>query len=139
MKTIAFKPEKVAPIWQRFQESLPVKLAPIRNEAHYRRMVLFLNNLIDTVGEEEGHELANLLDVVGRYIEDYESESGFKGSPHETLRFLMQQHGLRQVDLKDEVGGQSVISAILNGHRAISASQAKALAGRFGVSVTVFI
>ena len=76
---------------------------------------------------------------MGRYIEDYESESGFKGSPHGTLRLLMQQHGLRQVDLKDEVGGQSVISAILNGHRTISASQAKALAGRFGVSVTVFI
>ena len=52
MKKIAFKPERVAPIWRRFQESLPVKLVPIQSEAHYRRMVLFLNNLIGTVCEE---------------------------------------------------------------------------------------
>lgn len=42
-------------------------------------------------------------------------------------------------DLAQEIGSQSVVSEILNGHRQINARQAKALAQRFGVSSSVFI
>lgn len=52
--------------------------------------------------------------------------------------FFFDQHGLKQGDLAEEIGGQSVGSEVLNGKRAINARQAKALAGRFGVA-TVFI
>ena len=55
------------------------------------------------------------------------------------MRFLIEQHGLKQADLADEVGTQSVVSEILNGHRHINARQAKALAQRFGVSASAFI
>ncbi len=44
----------------------------------------------------------------------------------------------QQVDLAAELGGQSVVSAILNGEREINAKQARALAERFGVSVAAF-
>jgi HTH-type transcriptional regulator/antitoxin HigA len=51
----------------------------------------------------------------------------------------MEQNGLTQADLRTELGGQSVVSAILNGKRALNSRQAKALAARFGVSPAAFI
>lgn len=55
------------------------------------------------------------------------------------LRFLMDQHELKQADLAHEIGSQSVISEMLNGHRQINARQADSLAQRSGVSPSVFI
>ena len=51
----------------------------------------------------------------------------------------MDQHKLRQSDLRDELGTQGVASEVLSGKRKINARQAKALAGRFGVSADVFL
>jgi len=42
-------------------------------------------------------------------------------------------------ELGAELGGQPVVSAILNGKRSINARQASALASRFGVSPAAFI
>ena len=44
------------------------------SEADYRRLVTFLDGLIDEVGEEESHPLASLMEVVGVLIERYEAE-----------------------------------------------------------------
>jgi len=57
----------------------------------------------------------------------------------EVLKFLMEQHGLKQSDLRKEIGTQGVVSEILSGNRQINARQAKALAKRFGVSPAVFL
>ena len=43
-------------------------------EAEYRRLVAFLDRLIDEVGEDEKHPLASLMEVVGVLIERYEDE-----------------------------------------------------------------
>lgn len=43
-------------------------------EADYRRLVAFLDTLIDVVGEDESHPLAPLMEVVGVLIERYEDE-----------------------------------------------------------------
>ena len=51
----------------------------------------------------------------------------------------MDQHDLKQHDLAAEIGGQSVVSDILNGNREINARQAKALAARFKVSALAFL
>jgi len=59
--------------------------------------------------------------------------------PAEVLKFLMEQHGLKQSDLRKEIGTQGVVSEILSGNRQINARQAKALAKRFGVSPAVFL
>ena len=40
----------------------------------YRRLVAFLDRLIDEVGENETHPLASLMEVVGVLIERYEDE-----------------------------------------------------------------
>jgi len=55
------------------------------------------------------------------------------------LRLLMETNGLTQAELGVDLGGQSVVSAVLNGNRAINARQASAPAERYGVSPAAFI
>jgi HTH-type transcriptional regulator/antitoxin HigA len=45
-----------------------------RSEEAYERLVAVLDALIDTVGEDEQHPLASLMDVIGTLIERYEDE-----------------------------------------------------------------
>ena len=141
MSTLAINPAVIAPAWHAFQSVLPVKIGTIRNDADYERVVAFMNSLQDVVGDDEAHELADLLDLVGQLVEDYEATRHVipDAAPHEVLRFLLDQHGLKQSDLASEIGGQSVVSDILSGKRAINARQAKALAVRFGVSAVAFL
>jgi HTH-type transcriptional regulator / antitoxin HigA len=61
-----------------------------------------------------------------------------EAEPKEVLRFLMDQHGLKQADLAD-CSPQSHISAILAGKRDISKETAKNLAKRFNVSTDIFL
>jgi HTH-type transcriptional regulator / antitoxin HigA len=141
MSTLAIDTQPIAPAWRAFQASLPVKMGPISNEREFKRVVKFMNGLLDVVGDDEDHELAGLLDVVGQFVEEYESAHHAipDAAPHAVLRWLMDQHGLLQTDLATEIGGQSVVSDILNERRSINARQAKSLSVRFGVSAAVFL
>jgi HTH-type transcriptional regulator/antitoxin HigA len=51
----------------------PIVFVP-RSEEEYDRLAAVLDALIDTVGEDEQHPLASLVDVVGTLIERYEDE-----------------------------------------------------------------
>jgi HTH-type transcriptional regulator / antitoxin HigA len=44
------------------------------DDEYYDRLVAVLDTLIDTVGEDEHHPLASLLEVIGTLIEKYEDE-----------------------------------------------------------------
>ena len=141
MTAVAFNPKTVGPAWNAFQRALPVRLAAIHTQADYERAIDFMSQLLDVVGDEEEHELADMLELLGQLIEDYERQHHAlpDAEPGQVLRFLMEQHALKQADLAPELGTQSVVSEILNGRRQINARQAKALAQRFGVSAAVFI
>lgn len=41
---------------------------------NYERSVCLLDNLIDTVGADENHPLASLMEILGLLIEKYEDE-----------------------------------------------------------------
>jgi HTH-type transcriptional regulator/antitoxin HigA len=43
-------------------------------EVAYRRLVALLDRLVDEVGEDEGHPLASLMELLGVLIERYEDE-----------------------------------------------------------------
>lgn len=131
----------VAPAWQAFQQSLPVRLVLPRTAAHYKQLVALMNALLDDVGDDESHPNIELLDLVGHLVSSYEDEQIVvdDSDPAVVLRYLMEEHGLTQADLKPELGTQSVASEILSGRRVINARQAKALAKRFNVSAGVFI
>ena len=51
----------------------PVVFVP-HAESEYQRLVALLDTLIDTVGENESHPLASLMEVIGVLIEKYEDE-----------------------------------------------------------------
>ncbi len=44
------------------------------SEKEYQEAVRLLDNLIDTIGEDENHPLASLMEVLGILIEKYEDE-----------------------------------------------------------------
>lgn len=116
-------------------------LSPIHNPAQYDQMVNLMNSLLDEIGDEEEHPLADLLEIVGDLIAAYEVRHFpiSDAPPRDVLRLLMEQNNLQQKDLAGELGSQSVVSEILNEKREINARQAKALATRFAVSPGTFL
>lgn len=128
------------PAWEGFRKSAPF-FGPIRNERGYARMNALMEALLEEIGDDEDHALADLLDMVGTFVADYEDAhiKGLGAEPRMVLKYLMEEHGLTQSDLRSEVGTQGVVSEILAGRRAINTRQAKALARRFSVSPAVFI
>jgi HTH-type transcriptional regulator / antitoxin HigA len=137
----AQKLQKLAPAWAEVQARAPVKLQTIKGERHYRGMIDFMNELLDEIGDRETHPLMGLLDIVTAFVYDYENRDVKlpDADPAATLRFLMNQHDLRQVDLAELFGTQSNVSEVLSGKRDINARQARALAQRFGVTPAAFI
>jgi HTH-type transcriptional regulator/antitoxin HigA len=128
------------PAWKGLRKSVP-HFGPIRNERHYKSMNALMEHLLEEVGEDEDHQLADLLDIVSTLVEDYEARNSplADARPRDALKFLMERHGLKQSDLKKEIGSQGVVSEILAGDREINVRQARALAKRFSVSPAVFV
>jgi HTH-type transcriptional regulator / antitoxin HigA len=60
-------------------------------------------------------------------------------APHELLQHSMESNGTSQADLVGLIGSREVVSEVVNGKRAISKSQAKALSEFFNVSPGLFI
>lgn len=118
-----------------------VPLHPVRSEGEYDAAVASLNALLDAGAADEAHPLADLAATLGELIGDYD-EVHYPGkdvAPSEMLRFLMDQHGLKQTDLADELGSQGIVSEVLNGKRELNLRQMRALAGRFSVPVASFV
>ena len=82
-------------------------------------------------------ELAELLTLL---IEDFESKRYElpRAKPLEVLRFLMEQHGLKQKDLVDVFGTRSIVSEVLSGKRKLNKDHIERLSQRFHVSPDVF-
>ena len=118
-----------------------VPLRPIRTEGDYDAAVGSLNALLDAGAADETHPLADLAATLGELIGDYDDAHypAKDVAPSEMLRFLMDQHGLKQTDLADELGSQGVVSELLNGKRDLNLRQMRALAGRFGIPAAAFV
>ena len=99
-----------------------------------------LEALLDETQGDEDHAAMGLLDIVGDLIENYEAEHHPlpEATGVEALKFLMEQHGLKQSDL-GEIGSQGVVSEILTSKRELNIRQVRALSKRFGVSTATFI
>jgi HTH-type transcriptional regulator / antitoxin HigA len=113
-----------------------------QNDDEYEKLASMLDQLLDIVGGNESHELMGLVDVISYMITQYDEnheEHLQKGSSIDALKFLMEQHGVDQSDLKNEIGSQGVVSEILNGKRQLNISHIKKLAERFHVTPATFI
>jgi len=115
-------------------------LSTIHTEKQYNRAIKILDLLIDEVNIQSDPVKESLIDTLGTLIKDYEDRNieEPKGDPIGTLKYLLEEHGLHQNDLK-EIGSQGVVSEILNGKRQLNLRQVVALGKRFSVSPSVFI
>ena len=82
-----------------------------------------------------------LREILAALIEVYDEEHYQipEQPPHEMVKFLMEQRGLKQADLVSVLGSRAQVSDLVNGKRGISKAQAKKLAEYFGVSAELFI
>jgi HTH-type transcriptional regulator / antitoxin HigA len=105
-----------------------------QHEAYISRL-LELQRKTHRTAEET--ETAKLLVVV---IADYEAKHFTieRASGVEVLRKLMDANGLRQKDLADDLGGESIVSLILKEKRQLNRQQIEKLGHRFHVSPAVF-
>lgn len=86
------------------------------------------------------HAQVKAIELLTLLIERYEQEHYKvpKASAADVLRFLIEQHGLKQRDLARQLGGESVVSEVLSGKRKLTTSHIEQLSSRFNVSLAVF-
>ncbi len=70
---MTMQPQEVERVEQAWVSISPRLFVP-QNDDDLERLVALLDDLIDTVGEDESHPLASLMDVVGVLIEKYEDD-----------------------------------------------------------------
>lgn len=112
----------------------------IRTEAeneYYTSVLRELDERFDQLGEAE-KDFADLLTLL---IEDFESKHYElpNASPLDVIRFLMDQHSLKQRDLLDIFGNASVTSEVLSGKRELSKEHIRRLADRFSIPADMLL
>ena len=103
--------------------------------AEYTKALFELTAKSDPTLEEE--EAIDLLTVL---IERYEAEQYPvpDADPIDVLRFLLDQNGLSQRDIAEELGSESTVSLVLSGKRQLNRNHIERLSQRFHVSPSVF-
>jgi HTH-type transcriptional regulator/antitoxin HigA len=111
-----------------------------RSEAEYDALVASVDELLGMIKDDERHPLGSLLVHLSDLIEEYDQthRPRSKASGEQVLRYLLDEHGLKQSDLP-ELGSQSVVSELLAGKRKLNLRQIRFLVGRFAVPAQVFI
>lgn len=128
-----FNPTVYARILEKF---LPKPIQSERELETATGRLLELDERNDLSPEEEA-----LAEVLTLLIEDYEGKHYPLPavSPHESLKALMEDRGLKHKDVWPVLGNKGAATEILSGRRSISKSQAKRLAEFFRVPIDLFI
>ncbi len=114
----------------------------IRTQKENDQSLAVLDRLIDKGEDNWSPEEDRLFALLSKLVEDFEEKTypiGKLTSPVDSLRVLMEERSLKQADLAPIFGGQSVVSDVLKGKRAINGRQAKQLAETFHYPVGVFL
>ncbi len=113
----------------------------IRSDDEHDRMAELLMKFA-LAGQRTAEE-DRLIELLERLLDDYD-ERRMKGrlnplEPLDLLKHLMEEGGLKQVDLVDCFGSQSVVSAVMAGKRKINSEHARRLSRKFGLPLAMFI
>ena len=132
---MAYNPNKYGAL---LLQTLP---AAIHNEAENEQILAVMEGLMRKGEANLSPEELRLLELLGVLVEKFEAQAYPLPDvpPHEMLKFMLAERGLRQKDLLPVFGSEGIISEVINGKRSITAKQAKSLGGFFQVSVALFI
>ena len=118
-------------------------LVEITNEQDYQQALALMDELI-----EEYDQYQPIIGLLSASIERWEDQAPEFAAFNQrmaaldtdvaVLRSLMDQHQLKLDDLKQEIGGKSVVSMILNGQRQLTKKHIQALSDRFNISPALF-
>ncbi|MFN0277648.1 MAG: type II toxin-antitoxin system HigA family antitoxin [Pyrinomonadaceae bacterium] len=114
----------------------------IESEAEYDRIEGIFNKLISKREENLSPEEKRLFGLLANVLEEYESRTLAPLpdlSPREIVTVLMRENNLKQTDMVEVFGTQSVVSEVLTGKREITKQQAKALAEKFAMRIEAFV
>lgn len=114
----------------------------IDSDTEYERLESVFNDLISKGEDNLSAEEFRLYELIGNLLEDFEKRTLpplDARLPLDALRSLMRENKLRQKDIVQCFGTQSVASEVLSGKRNISKMHAANLAARFSVSTDLFI
>ena len=132
------------------------RVGEIENKSEYTKLLVdVLPHVIHTEEENERYTVAlekllgkrrrtteesRILELLTLLIEDFEEKnySHPPASARDIVRHLMEANGLRQIDLVDVFGAESIVSEVLNGKRDFAKSHIEKLSVRFNVSPEVF-
>jgi HTH-type transcriptional regulator/antitoxin HigA len=103
---------------------------------------LYLEQVSELLRREDSLSPAErqLLKLLTLLVEDFEEKHYAVPSsgPLATVRFLMDQHSLKQKDLTDIFGTPSITSEVLSGKRELNKEHIRRLSKRFKVSPELF-
>ncbi len=115
----------------------------IKDQTDYKNALDLMSELV-----EDYDTYLPLIEVLSVSIERWENESDELAEFNQriaqlndgvaVLRTLMDQHQLKADDLREEVGGKSLVSMILNGTRNLTIEHIQALSRRFNISPAAF-
>jgi HTH-type transcriptional regulator / antitoxin HigA len=130
----------IAPItnaWDNFRGV--AHIGHIADERDYAEATRVADELVEIGAMDEGHPGHSLFMTISDLIYAYDQRHYPvpKVSGVQILRFLMEQHDLKQNQLP-EVGRQSVVSEILAGKRSLTVDHIRNLSARFGISPAAF-
>lgn len=118
-------------------------LVEITHEADYQQALALMDELI-----EEYDQYQPVIRLLAASIERWENQAPEFADFNQriaaldtdiaVLRTLMDQHQLKLDDLKQEIGGKSVVSMILSGQRQLTKKHIQALSNRFNISPALF-
>lgn len=113
----------------------------VRTEKENEEMLAAIWELMKKEEDKLSAEELALLELMSVLVERFEEEHYQipDSPPHRILQHLMEARDTKQADLVPILGGRGRVSELVNGKRAISKTQAKALANFFHVSAELFI
>lgn len=120
----------------------------IKSEQDHEDALTTMEHLFEQAEDTPDDPLNDLIDILARAIEKYESkkndiicfdkEAKNINQDISMLRVLMDQHDLTVADLQDEIGSKSLISMILSGKRNLTKEHIQRLSQRFNISPSLF-
>jgi HTH-type transcriptional regulator / antitoxin HigA len=97
--------------------------------------------LVDRLMASEAPADLARLAAQARLIAAYEEERWPLRMPSaaEVIRYLMDQHGLKQSDLVRDIGSAEAVDAVLRGRRQLTLAMVQRLRARFGVPADLLL